>query len=136
MKKILLVMAIAVSLATANAQSTDRYSEEPVKYELAYLPGNEIKQSLLDTETGKLKIISLARAFSRKAKVFTINDKDLSDGIPSKPGRFRLIGIKEDLRIFLLDTETGRVWTTRVNGVDDAALSKETLVQINPPVEE
>lgn len=121
MKKLLfLFIAIFFCLMNINAQSTTDIYPQPERYVVMVHSQTSIYSVFLDSQTGIIKIIS---GWSHSS--YVANGKDLTDGKPTKNGRFRLVSSNDNN--LLVDTQEGRVWSFRISGKADKTEFKQMI---------
>lgn len=121
MKKILfLFLAMVLCLTNIDAQSSTSIYPQPERYVVMVHPVNGLYSVFLDSQTGIIKIIS-----GWSHSTYVANGKDLTDGKPTKDGRFRLI-LSSDNNV-LVDTQEGRVWSFRISGKADKTEFKQMI---------
>lgn len=111
-KVILLFFILTLYLVPIHGQSTNDNYKEPAKYEFLYAgEGRTSFRFLLDSQTGKLTLIS---GWLEPENIYVVNDKDLTNGTPTRNGRFRITQSIDDSYPYLTDTEEGRVWIIKI----------------------
>lgn len=115
MKKILILfvtLLLYITGVSAQSKGTNYYSE-PERYVLYSLTDYNNVMFVLDSQKGIIKLI-----YVDVANIY-VNDTDLTNGTPTKDGRFRLLIEKDSFTsnalYKMIDTEDGRVWTFKLN---------------------
>lgn len=112
MKKFLFLIAFTLCSFCLHAQSTNTYYEQPVRFELVTFPESRF-HLVVDTQLG---IVKCVYRVNFKDETFYINDKDLTNGTPTRDGRFRILWTHNGYDVRMIDTEDGRCWIITLNG--------------------